>query len=108
VRASIVGVGKTHIAQALGHAACRRGYTCAFAKTSRLLADLAGGHADRSWSTRLRRWARPHVLVLDDFAMRDFTVAQADDLYDYAAPATMPRSVGRSRARGASVDGWSA
>jgi hypothetical protein len=34
-------------------------------------------------------------LVLDDFAMRDFTVAQADDLYDYAAHATMPRS-GRS------------
>jgi len=60
-----VGVGKTHIAQALGHAACRRGYTCAFTKTSRLLADLAGGHADRM-----------------TFAMRDFTVAQADDLYE--------------------------
>jgi DNA replication protein DnaC len=77
-----VGVGKTHIAQALGHAACRRGYTCAFTKTSRLLADLAGGHADRSWTQRLRRWARPDVLVLDDFAMRDFTVSQADDLYE--------------------------
>jgi DNA replication protein DnaC len=77
-----VGVGKTHIAQALGHAACRRGYTCAFTKTSRLLADLAGGHADRSWTQRLRRWARPDVLVLDDFAMREFTVAQADDLYE--------------------------
>ena len=44
-----VGVGKTMIAQALGHAACRRGYTVAFTKTSRLLADLAGGHADRTW-----------------------------------------------------------
>lgn len=77
-----VGVGKTHIAQALGHAACRRGYTCAFTKTSRLLADLAGGHADHSWATRLRRWARPDVLVLDDFAMRPFSVSQADDLYE--------------------------
>jgi len=37
-----VGVGKSHIAQALGHAACRRGHNVAFAKTSRLLADLAG------------------------------------------------------------------
>ena len=70
------------IAQALGHAACRRGYSVVFTKTSRLLADLAGGHADRSWETRLARWARPSVLILDDFAMRDFTLAQADDLYE--------------------------
>lgn len=77
-----VGVGKTMIAQALGHAACRRGHTCVFTKTSRLLADLAGGHADRSWATRLARWARPTILILDDFAMRDFTLAQADDLYE--------------------------
>lgn len=77
-----VGVGKSHVAQALGHAACRRGFTAAFTKTSRLLADLAGGHADRSWDTRLRRWARPGLLILDDFAMRDFSVSQADDLYE--------------------------
>ncbi len=68
-----VGVGKSMIAQALGHAACRRGHSVCFAKTSRLLADLAGGHADRTWETRLRRWARPSILILDDFAIRDFT-----------------------------------
>lgn len=77
-----VGVGKSMIAQALGHQACRRGYTAAFTKTSRLLADLAGGHADRSFKTRLARWTRPAVVVLDDFAMRDFTLNQADDLYE--------------------------
>lgn len=77
-----VGVGKTHLAQALGHAACRRGHSVLFTKTSRLLGDLAGGHADRTWNQRLRRWARPDVLILDDFAMRDFTTAQADDLYE--------------------------
>ncbi|GAC1376287.1 MAG: IS21-like element ISMt2 family helper ATPase IstB [Acidimicrobiales bacterium] len=77
-----VGVGKSMIAQALGHHACRRGHSVAFTKTSRLLADLAGGHADRSWETRLARWARPTMLIFDDFAMRDFTLAQADDLYE--------------------------
>jgi IstB-like ATP binding protein len=50
-----VGVGKTHLAQALGHIACRRGYSVAFAKTARLLAELAGGHADRTWEQRLRK-----------------------------------------------------
>jgi DNA replication protein DnaC len=77
-----VGVGKTMIAQALGHHACRRGHTVAYTKTSRLLADLAGGHADRTWGTRLKRWAKPDLLILDDFAMRDFTAIQADDLYE--------------------------
>ncbi len=77
-----VGVGKTMVAQALGHAACRRGHNVVFTKTSRLLADLAGGHADRSWESRLRRWARPALLILDDFAMRAFSATQADDLYE--------------------------
>jgi DNA replication protein DnaC len=77
-----VGVGKSMIAQALGHTACRHGHSVVFAKTSRLLADLAGGHADRSWESRLRRWARPSLLICDDFAMRQFTPTQADDLYE--------------------------
>jgi DNA replication protein DnaC len=83
-----VGVGKTMIAQALGHQACRRGHSALFTKTSRLLADLAGGHADRTWETRLRRWARPTILVLDDFAMRDFSVTQSDDLYELVTERT--------------------
>ena len=77
-----VGVGKTMIAQALGQLACRRGHTVLFTKTSRLLADLSGGHADRTWHTRLRHWARPALLICDDFAMRDLTLPQADDLYE--------------------------
>ncbi len=77
-----VGVGKTMLAQALGQLACRRGHTAAFTKTSRLLADLAGGQADRTWTARLRRWARPALLICDDFAMRELSMAQADDLYE--------------------------
>ncbi len=77
-----VGVGKTHIAQALGHAAGRRGHSVVFAKTNRVLADLAGGHADGSWQARLRALARPAVLILDDFGLRDLTATQADDFYE--------------------------
>ena len=77
-----VGVGKTHIAQALGHMAIRHGADVRFAKTSRVLADLAGGHADGTWAKRLRELARPPVLILDDFGMRELTARQADDLYE--------------------------
>ena len=48
----------------------------------KLLAHLAGGHADRTWDKRLRELARPAVLILDDFAIRELTAAQADDLYE--------------------------
>ncbi len=77
-----VGVGKSHLAAALGHQACRRGYDVAFTTCSRLLAHLAGGHADRSFEARVRDLAKTAVVIVDDFAMREFTAAQADDLYE--------------------------
>jgi DNA replication protein DnaC len=77
-----VGVGKTHIAQALGHLAIRHGADVRFTKTSCVLADLAGGHADGTWTRRLRELVRPPVLILDDFGMRELTARQADDLYE--------------------------
>jgi DNA replication protein DnaC len=77
-----VGTGKSHLAAALGHQACRRGHDVAFTTCSRLLAHLAGGHADRSFEARIRRLAKTTLLIVDDFAMREFTPAQADDLYE--------------------------
>jgi DNA replication protein DnaC len=77
-----VGVGKSHVAQALGGLAIRHGAPVRFAKTSRILADLAGGHADGTWGRRLRELAKPAVLILDDFGMRELTARQADDLYE--------------------------
>ena len=77
-----VGVGKSHIAQALGNLACRRGRSVTFLKTSRALAHLAGGHADRTWTSRLRKLANVDLLILDDFGIRVLTDAQADDLYE--------------------------
>lgn len=77
-----VGVGKSHLAAALGHQACRRGHDVAFTTCSKLLAELAGGHADHSFPGRVRKLARTAVLIVDDFAMREFTPPQADDLYE--------------------------
>lgn len=77
-----VGVGKTHVAQALGHVAVRAGAEVRFLKTSRALASLAGGRADHTWDKRLKELTKPAVLILDDFAMRELTPPQADDLYE--------------------------
>ena len=76
------GVGKTFVAQALGVAACRQQRRVLFTKTAAFLTDLAGGRADGSWQPRLRRYVTPDLLVLDDFAMREYTALQAEDLYE--------------------------
>lgn len=77
-----VGVGKTHLAQALGHQACRLGYNVLFCKANRLLSELGGGRADGTWENRLRRYLKPDLLIVDDFAMKEFTKTQAEDLYE--------------------------
>ena len=77
-----VGVGKTHLAQALGHQACRLGYSVLFTKASRLLSNLGGGRADDTWEKRLHRYLKPDLLIVDDFALKEFTKSQAEDLYE--------------------------
>ena len=76
------GVGKSFLAQALGVEACRQQYSVLFVKTTAVLSDLAGGRADGSHPLRLRRYLSPRVLILDDFAMREYTAAQSEDLYE--------------------------
>ena len=77
-----VGVGKSHAIQALGHQACRMGHKVLYVKTSRMLADLGGGHADGTWESRLRRYLQPDLLILDDFAMKEFSLKQSEDIYE--------------------------
>ncbi len=88
-----VGVGKTMVAQALGHQACRRGHTALFTKTSRLLSDLGGGRADGTSDLRLRYYLQPPLLIIDDFAMREFTSQQSDDLYELISERTRAGSI---------------
>ena len=51
-------------------------------KTSHLLADLVGGRADETWEKRIQHYLKPNLLIVDDFAMKEFTKIQAEDLYE--------------------------
>lgn len=77
-----VGVGKTHLAQALGHQACRLGYKVFFTKANRFLSDLGGGRADGTRDDRMRLYLKPDLLIMDDFALKEFGTFQAEDLYE--------------------------
>jgi len=76
------GVGKSHVAQALAHAACRRGFDVLFIPTAKMLAHLAGGRADGTHEQRLTRYTRPDLLVLDDFGLKPLRAPGPEDLYD--------------------------
>ena len=76
------GTGKTHLAQALAHEACRQGYDALFTPTHRLLQHLHGGRADGTWERRLQTYLRPELLVLDDFGLKPLQPSAPSDLYD--------------------------
>lgn len=74
------GVGKTHLAQALGHHACRLGYTVLFVKASQMFRKLAASRADHTWEEKIRTYTRVDLLLVDDFGLKNLTPAQADDI----------------------------
>jgi DNA replication protein DnaC len=76
------GVGKTHLAQALTHEACRRGYTALFVNTYRMLQNLNGGRADGTLERRFQTYLRPDLLVLDDFGLKPLRPPAPEDFYD--------------------------
>jgi DNA replication protein DnaC len=76
------GVGKSHLAQALAHEACRRGHEVLFVNTDKMLSHLAGGRADGTREQRLARYTRPDLLVLDDFGLKPLRAPGPEDLYD--------------------------
>jgi DNA replication protein DnaC len=76
------GVGKTHLAQALTHEACRRGHTALFVNTYRMLQHINGGRADGTLERRFQTYLRPDLLVLDDFGLKSLHPPAPEDLYD--------------------------
>lgn len=87
-----VGVGKSHIAQALGYLACEDGYHVRYVKMPRLLADLGGGHADGTFDQRLRAYSVPDLLILDDFGLQALNPMQSEDLYQLICERYLRRS----------------
>ena len=76
------GVGKSHLAQALGQEACRQGFTVLFTNTNKMLQHLNGGRADGSWERRMTVYLRPDLLILDDFGLKPLQAPGPEDLYD--------------------------
>jgi DNA replication protein DnaC len=77
-----VGVGKTFMATALGHAAVRRRYTVNFERTDVLLKRLRASRLDNSHDAELRKLIRVDLLVLDDFALQAFDALDTADIYE--------------------------
>lgn len=77
-----VGVGKTFLAAALGHAACRAGKQVLFRRADELFRDFLQARADHSTSKTLRRYLTPHLLVIDDFGLRRLDARQSSDIYE--------------------------
>jgi len=76
------GVGKSHLAQALGQEACRRGFHVLFTNAYKMLQHLHGGRADDSLERRLKTYLRPDLLILDDFGLKPLLPPAPSDLYD--------------------------
>jgi DNA replication protein DnaC len=76
------GVGKTHLAQALAHESCRRGYRTLYVNTYKMLQHINGGRADGTLERRFQTYLRPDLLVLDDFGLKPLHPPASEDFYD--------------------------
>ena len=76
------GVGKSHIAQALGQRACRAGYNALYVSAHELLVQLRAARADDTHGRRLQRFISPDLLIVDDLGLRPLVGDEPIDLYE--------------------------
>lgn len=79
------GVGKSHLATALAHAACVQGFNVLLVNAHKMLQHLHGGRADHTFDRRLAVYLRPDLLVIDDFGLKPLFPPAPQDLYDVIA-----------------------
>ena len=79
------GTGKSHIAQALGHAAVRTGHDVLFTTQSKMLSQLNAARAINTYDRFFRKLASVDLLIIDDFGLKPLRPAQDEDFHDIIA-----------------------
>jgi DNA replication protein DnaC len=74
--------GKSHIAQALGHAAIRAGHDVLFSTADRMLTQLNAARATNSYEKQFARLANIDLLIIDDFGLKPLKGIQDEDFHD--------------------------
>ncbi|MBI5399092.1 ATP-binding protein [Candidatus Saganbacteria bacterium] len=90
------GLGKTHLAKALGYAACNKGYRVLFTKTAHVVSTLQAAQSDNSQDKSLKCFTKPDLLILDEAGFLPLDQGQANllfqvisDRYEYSRGATI-------------------
>ena len=90
------GIGKSHIIQALGQKACVHGYRVLYRTSAELLTDLTASLADKTLPVRLRYYANPDLLIIDEFGFDKIERAECPEaahlLYKIIAARNQKRS----------------
>ncbi len=77
-----VGVGKTFMATALGHVACRRRISVHFERAEKLHKRLKAARLDASHDAEMRKLIGVDLLIIDDFALTALGAAETADIYE--------------------------
>jgi DNA replication protein DnaC len=77
-----VGVGKTFLAHALGHIACRRGYSVLALRADHMLKTLRHAKLDDSYEAELRKLIAIDLLIIDDFGLDTMNAEESRDIYE--------------------------
>jgi DNA replication protein DnaC len=77
-----VGVGKTFLAHALGHIACRRRHSVLAVTTDAMLKTLRHARLDNSHEHEMRRLLAPDLLIVDDFGLDAMDTNGSRDIYE--------------------------
>jgi DNA replication protein DnaC len=76
------GVGKSTLARNLAHQALIHGYTVLFTSAGQLLGDLAALDSDSTLRRRLRHYAHPDLLTIDEVGYLSYSNRHADLLFE--------------------------